>query len=177
MAGRSENRFYWQAIFALLLAMCAVLFFVLIRGEAGDFHGIGHAEKTDMLVGGPAIERTGDLIWIGWIFGTLQLLMFVALLAPGFKGFTRGLAVGGRAILWGVGVLYLALFTAVMYQYHAELHGAAEWTGFPRSTWLAIFVLWPCPYLLIATYSFGFKRFIYSGSLSNRPSHSETGSR
>jgi len=116
-----------------------------------------------MMIGGPAHERTGDLLWIGWAYGTLQLVLFVALLAPGFtKAALRGGA--AKAILWGGGLLYVALFTLVMFQYRGEISVDGHSPGLPNSTWTAIFVLWPCPYLFIAAYSFGFKRFFYRGA-------------
>ena len=158
----SEKKFWWL-IFATLLAMCGMLFYVMLRGEAGDFHGIRHPTKADMMIGGPAVERTGNLIWIAGIFGALQLVFFVSLLARGF----RTGSTAWRPLLWGGGVLYILLFAAVLYQYNVEIHADANAvTGLPRSTWLAIFVLWPCPYVFVAAYALGFKRFIYSQQIN-----------
>ncbi len=161
----SENRF-WQLVFALLLALCGVVLFVLIRGESGDYHGQPHPVKTDMLIGGPAVERAGDLIWVGFLFGALQLVFFVALLSVGFQKVTKDLRRTTQGILWGGGILYLALFALVFFQYHREIYAGDQASGLPASTWTAIFLLWPCPYLFVAAYSLGFRRFFYAGSVA-----------
>ena len=138
--------------------MCGVLFFVMLRGEAGNFHGVPHPVKTDMMVGGSATERTGDLVWLGGVFGALQLVFFVALLAVGFRLNSSG----WRSLLWGGGGVYVLLFAIVLYQYNVEIHSDTDSVGLPSSTWLALFVFCPLPYLFVAAYSLGFKKLIYS---------------
>ena len=114
-----------------------------------------------MLIGGPAAERTGGILWIGLLFGGLQIVTFVALLAPGIRGFHRG-STSMRSVLWITGTIYLLVFAAVMLVYRQEISQSnPTWTGVPRSTLLTLFVFSPVPCVFIATYILGFQKFIY----------------
>ena len=155
----TENQTFWKLIFGLLLALCGILFFVFLRGEAGDYHGIAHPTSQDMLIGGDGSQRLdGGLLWLGGIYGVLQLMLFVALLLPGLKKS----ASSANLLFYLGGFAYVAAFVAVMWTYASELKTVGGEAGLPLSTWIALFVFWPIPYLFVATYSFGYKRLVYA---------------
>ncbi|MEM7478505.1 MAG: hypothetical protein AAF483_26275 [Planctomycetota bacterium] len=150
----------WWLLFAAFLGMCCTLGFVLLRGEEGKLHGIDHPAVPYVSIGGPAEERTEDLILFGAAFGSLQLITFVTMLRLGFRD-TAENQKSIAAILWGGGGVYVVFFLAILVQYSFEISDPDLPFGLPWSAWLAIFIFWPIPFFFIAIYAFAFKRLVF----------------
>ncbi len=157
-------------LFALLLALCGTVAAVLLTAEPAGGHGVPHAEFHAMLQGSPTLASS-RIVFLGWLFGVLQILIFVTCITLGISRFTapRGDATepprarGWLYALFGAGsLLFLAIFTQVVRADRlAMVSGEVTYLGpFPSATSWMLFGLWAAPLLFSAAYIFGFSRWI-----------------
>ena len=149
-----------QILFATALGMCAVVVVAFLIAEPADSHGFPHPDYPTMEQGGCGLERHGPILWLGWIFGVLEILFFVAAmaLAARKREDLRGL---GKPLLWGA-VAYLAVWTlqVVAYRGYMTDPDPALFLAFPAPTAVMMYGLWGVPIIFMALYFFGFDRWI-----------------
>ena len=152
-------------LFSILIAIWVVLGVALFVPESPNTRGIQPA-KTDkfpaMATGGDGIQRHGQLLWIGWVFGALQQLFFVALLAFGIRRRDR-LNKLTIPLLFGV-VLELAVMTGMFLTYSAYLNSSEPMLigPFPAPTTIMVFGIWGAPFYYVVLYIIAFKRCIWT---------------
>ncbi len=122
-------------------------------------HGYDHPRHSSMQVGGPGEERHGRLLWIGWVFGTLHLVLMISCLLVGMSkkgnpGPTRWPLISGGLIL----VSLLTLLFATYDTYMSDGRPGALW-NLPDPTSLMIFGIWIFPLLIVAYFVLTFDRW------------------
>ena len=164
-------------LFALVLGMVAVFVILFAREEqpwsekradgeelvrVHQGHGIPHPKFESMLVGGPGPERHAGLLWLGWVFCTLQVFFFVGLLALGLRRRERA-GPWIKPLAMGL-LLYLAVFTMLMISYRhfmvSESHDL--FLGFPIPTAWMMYGIWFVPIAFILLYVIAFPRLIWT---------------
>ena len=161
-----------HTLFAILLAMCAVVaatFFIgevptedVVSEKTGETvqvargHGFTHPEFKTMQSGGNGEMRHSRVLWLGWAFGMLQIAFFVCLLA--FGGQKRGQLGPLGPPLIGGGILFAAIFTAMVYSYNNYMleDQHAMVLSLPIPTAWMIYGVWPIPIVFMALYMFTF---------------------
>jgi hypothetical protein len=148
----------WWVLLACTLALLGVLVAVLCLPESPNAHGGPHPGLAPMHQGGEGWQRHGRLLAVGWTYGVLQIGLFVTALRLGLR---RG---KGRAVLALGGIAYGAAFTLVMAAYAGEISSGTTHLvlGFPLSTAVMLFVLWPLPGIFIAAYVLKFDSWVLS---------------
>lgn len=125
-------------------------------------HGIPHPEHSTMLIGGPGKERHDNVLWLGWLFGTLIAILFVTALAFGAR---RNDKVGplGKPIFVG-GVIYVLIWTAMVWTYSGYMNGDTEARilYLPIPTALMVYAYWGFPLFFIIVYMVAFSKHIWS---------------
>ena len=145
----------WWLIFGFLLLLCLVLGAALSRPNPEGKHGLAHPRIGSMQVGGDAARHDGA-VWLGWLYGTLQIGLFATTLTLGLR--KRRVGLGAIA---AIGMALVGGFTAVIVSYAMNQSHASPglWFGFPPSTAVMLFVLWPLPSLFIIIYITMFDRW------------------
>ncbi len=157
-------------LFILLLALCATVAAVLLTAEPPGGHGVAHSEFHAMLKGSPTLASS-RIVFLGWLFGVLQILIFIMCISLGISRFhpPQGDAAepsparGWLYALFGAGSLsFLAIFTQVVRADRlAMVSGEVTYLGpFPSATSWMLFGLWAAPLLFCAAYVVGFSRWI-----------------
>jgi len=147
-------------LLCLLVAMCGVVVASFVTEEAPTGRGVTHSTFETMDEGGPASRHTHSVLTLGWIFGMLQVALFVGFLTLAARRDARGLI---RALILS-GVAYAEVFTITVFVYQQNVATAeAEFIGsFPAATTWMLFGLWPVPFLFVVVYVVGFRRWVWS---------------
>lgn len=147
---------HWPVLFVILLGMCAVLAIVLFGNEPPNGHGVEHPDLPAIQQGGTP-DRHADLMWLGGLYGVLQIAFFTLSLMPGLRPGGRG-----RNAFLFVGFLCIVAFLSVLisYQHYADAEPLQFILGFPPSTALMLFVLWPIPVLCVVLYTTKFNEWV-----------------
>jgi hypothetical protein len=158
-------------LFGLLLAMCVAMGAAFVIEEApkevsgaGETtylgHGTVHEQYSTMQVGGDGEARHGTILWVGWAFGFLQCLFFVACLIFGSRKngsagpMTKPLLIGGA--------VYAGVFTAMIVSYDRFVALGADiplFLSFPRPTAWMIYGIWGFPLYFLVVYLVTFDRW------------------
>lgn len=146
----------YPMLLALLLTLDVVLIVAMTRPVPEAANGEPHAEYTSMSQGGTAARHQGRLV-IGWIYGAVQIGLFVCCLGLGV-GPTRP----KRWLIAGCGALYLGIFSGLMLAYSKGIAGAPTVLGFPLPTTWLVFGMWPTAALFAVLYVVQFRQWIYS---------------
>lgn len=161
-------------LFALCLAMCAVLGYIGLFVEEAPFeetqagpgepahkvylgHGFVHPEYPSMEQGGPGAARHSKILFLGWLFGILQIAFFVSCLALAQqKGGRLGplfkpIAVGG--------FLFALVFTFFILSYRAYMNEDAHslFLFQVRPTAWMLYGVWGFPVYFLVVYVLTFK--------------------
>lgn len=154
-----------KLIFALVLGLGAVVVATALWGT--DSGPGGHPRYSTMTHGGSANARYDDTtLLLGWSFGAVTILLFVALMAFGAR--RRG-GRKGREALRGLGryliggtAAYLAVWTALMLAYRSYRDSVEHplFLAFPAPTALMLYVLVPVPLLFVLCFVLGFRRWV-----------------
>lgn len=134
-------------LLGLLAAILAVLLAAALLPEPPGAAGQPHAAFATMRHGGPAAERTGWVLGLGWALGALTIATFATAFALGIRG-REGLGPLRRPIVAGA-LLYEICWIAVVSSYRAyagDPDVPILW-GFPLPTALMLYLLWPFPLL------------------------------
>lgn len=143
-------------IFAVLFLLCVVLALWLAQPEPAAGHGVAHPDLASMDQGGDPQRHAGRL-WLGWLFGSLQIVLFVACLRLGVKP--------GQTSSWLfvlAGGVYVAAFSLLMIAYANGTAGSRFVLGYPLPTALLVYGLWPVAFLFVVLYVFKYRSWIYS---------------
>lgn len=147
-------------LFAILLAMCFVLGYVLTIEEVGAGHGVVHPRFSTMLQGGDALERHGPILSWGWTLGVLEIALFVGLLALGLRH-RRVLGRRKWPLLAG-GVAYVAVFSLLIRAY--EIYGGSDvhplFLSVPIPTAWMLYGLFGIPLYFHLVYVVAFDRWV-----------------
>ncbi|MCH7910570.1 MAG: hypothetical protein IIB38_13265 [Candidatus Hydrogenedentes bacterium] len=155
-------------LFALLLAMCAVVVaaffieevpFVEIAPEDGGpvvreylGHGFDHPEFGAMQASGEGAERHARVLWLGLILGLLEIGFFLTCLVLGaqknekFGPLLRPVTIAGA--------IYAAIFTAIIVTYrgYATEDTHTLFLGLPTPTAWMVYGIWFFPFFFVLLY-------------------------
>ena len=140
---------------AALLALAAWI------GEPEAAAGRAHPAIPGMQHGGDGEARIGPVLWIGGLFGLVQIAFFGLCFALGMRR-REGLGPLRRPLLTGLAaysVLWVG-FVASYTGYVADPLGTSRWLGFPLPTAILLFAFWPLPVLFVGIYLRHFDYFV-----------------
>jgi len=148
-------------LFILILATWAVVGVLLLSLPSDTQTWTNKHPQFKTMDQTPAESKRHDgLLVYGWLFGTLQILMFASCLA---LGASRGGRLGTmRWPLMIAALVYLGVFTAVICTYGGYVETPSVPAGdlFPATTAWMLFGISGAPLLFIALYVAGFERWI-----------------
>lgn len=168
---------YPYLLFAILLAMCAVIATTFVIGETPSKevvsestgvvtqtplgHGFTHPKFSTMQSGGDGALRHQRVLWFGWAFGILQIAFFMCLLAYG--GQRNGRLGPLRIPLLIGGIAYAATFTALVYAYQSYMLEQTHtmFLALPAPTAWMIYGIWPVPMVFMFLYMFTFDSWTF----------------
>ena len=150
-------------IFAVLLALCGVVLAIALIEEAPDSRGLDHPVHETMRQGGSPERHDRVLFW-GWLYGTLSIVLFASMLALGLR--RRGALPTGakRSLLFG-SALYAAVFALLVLSYRAYAESGADGSlsgSFPRPSAWMLYGVWPVPLIFTFFYVRNFDRWVMS---------------
>lgn len=151
----SKDHGYWL-LFGLLLAILITLGIFLSSPVPDAASGATHPTFPSMSEGGTS-ERHEGRLWLGWIYGSLQIVLYTFCVF-----FVVSKAKSGRVWILISGVIYLSVFAALILNYRNGLENASFSLGFPFPTSLLIFGMWPVAALFALLYVVGYSSWIYS---------------
>ena len=156
----------------LLIALWVVVLTIFLTPEVEGGHGVAHASFQDMSHGGSGMARHRSVFVSGWLFGALQIVMFVGLLAWSAALPTRNPSPTGAArpgLRWALfalgGLFYEGALVLLFVDYRSSLEhpDAAPFLGsFPAATSWLVFGLWISPVFFVALYVVFFHHWICS---------------
>ncbi len=150
-------------VFAVLVALCAVVLAVALTDEPADGRGIDHPGFGTMRQGGDS-DRHDAVLPLGWLYGTLSIVLFAGLMALGLRRGGRLPGGSGAALLVGLALVVL-VFTLLVLSYRAYVAPDAARTlfgSFPRPSAWMLYGLWPVPLVFAALYMRNFDRWVIS---------------
>lgn len=151
-----------RVVFGILIAISVILAAAFSLSEPTTVYNLIHDVYPTMRRAGAGVERPVPELWIGWAFGSLQIALFVALLALGTWKHVKRSGLGSWLLVCGA--LYLLVWALLVVTYVRYRGGidVALVLEFPLPTAIMLFVLWPFPLVFILLYTFGFKRWIFT---------------
>ena len=161
---------HWTIV-GLLTLMWAVVVSILLTPEIPNGHGFEHPRFQAMDQGGDGAERHDSIFVAGWMFGSVLIALFVALLAwgtvvpPGQEDAPQPNQVKPdlrlAALILG-GLLYEGVFAAVCLAYRDSLTAAkVTFLGpFPAGVSWILFGVWLIPGIFVVFYVVFFYRWI-----------------
>jgi hypothetical protein len=124
-------------------------------------HGQPHPEFDTLLLGGSGLERGENVLWLGAIFGLLQITFFVCCLLLGVR--RRGvIGPAGRYIAAGAAFYGLA-FVGLILSYRGFMLDDTLITfgSVPLPTAWMLYAVAPIPLLFLLIFVFRFREFIW----------------
>ena len=163
-------------LFGLCLAMCVVVGITYFIEEPYDEvvaedstitkiyvgHGIPHPTFGTLQVGGPGKERHEKILWLGWTFGALQIVFFVACLALGATRYGKVGPIVKPLVAGCVG--YVIVFTMLMLSYRGYMNEETHpiFLSLPHPTAWMLYGIWIYPVVFICLYMFTFEKNVWS---------------
>ncbi len=150
----------WILVFATAIGLTAILAVAAGWTARPPDQSVDHPEFANMQQSGSDAGPDTALLWIGWSFGALQIVLFTAMLALGARN-RRGLR-GLSGPLIAASLVYLAIWSALVFTYRGQLNveDPALFLGFPVATAWMLFGIWPFPLIFTFYYVVGFDRWI-----------------
>lgn len=151
-----------KVLLAIIGALCLVTLWVLLLPEPEGILGVDHPLYASMRYGGSGGDRHGSLLWAGWAFGAVGIVLYVALMAFGTRAGAHRRAIA-RWLVLGLGA-YLAAWTWVVVAYGSGVSGGATgfFLGFPAPVAIMLYVLCPVSLVFAAVYVVGFDHWVLS---------------
>ena len=120
-----------------------------------------HEEINTMLIAGSGTARGAHMQAISYVYGALILAFLVCCLLLGLRR-KNGVGRGGKLIIGGA-VLYFVCYAAMMLSYGRYLTaGSLDTFGaLPVPTAWMLYAIWPAPFVFLALFVFGFRRFVW----------------
>ncbi len=151
------------AIFATLVALCAVVLVLWTVDEPPDGRGVDHPAYETMRQGGSTDRHDAVLPW-GFLYGFLSIVLFVVAMALGLRRRGRLPAGSGRA-LWSGLALFALVFTLLVLSYRGYVEPGADrelFGSFPRPSAWMLYGIWPVPLVFAFLYMRNFDRWVIS---------------
>jgi hypothetical protein len=148
-------------IFLIFLVMALVVAGSFFVHDGTYNHGEQHPDHVEMNQGGDgARHQQGHTLWLGEIFGVLQIILFVTLLSFGLRSIPQQ-----RIILLVGAIIYLGIFLAMVLSYRATIDGAVTqppelFLGLPVATAWMIYGLGGFPLFFSLLYLIHFDRWV-----------------
>ncbi len=151
-----------RLLLGIIGALCVVTLAVLLLPEAAGALGVDHPVYANMRHGGSGVDRHGSLLWAGWAFGALGIVLYVALMAFGTRAGAHRRAIA-RWLILGLGA-YLAAWSWLVLAYDSQMSPGTGglFLGFPAPTAIMLYVLFPVSLVFAAVYVVGFGRWVWS---------------
>lgn len=159
-------------LMGILIAMCVVFVAVIATEEIPDGHGFTHPELNPhledhpeaavaMQKGGPGWERHERILWLGLIFGLLEIVFFVACLCMGASRMGELPAKVKWPMLGGL-IAFMASFIALVFAYrgYANDETPALFLAFPAPTAFMLYAIWPVPLFFMFFFIMIYDRWI-----------------
>ena len=149
-------------IFAVVLAMAALLLLIGFAEAPANAAGVSHAEIAAMQAGGDGAARLEAVGGYAFAFHSLLLLFTILLCVLSVNRAKRtSVFLGWMALTFAVNML---IWRQIYWQHQVFLEsGETGWLlGFPTATAWQIYGIWFAGVLLIAVYSAGFRRYVLS---------------
>ena len=156
----TREKFVEKGLFLILCLLVAVFFFLTFTPfPSNGTSGTPHPNFKSMLAGGTS-NRHEDLLWVGWLYGSLVLGFCLLLIAFAVKARHRNL--NGQLMLFGL--LYETIWSSIIFAYQLDMSREAVtfFLGFPLPTTIVLLAFWPLPLCFIAMYIFGFEKWVYT---------------
>ncbi len=152
----------YRLLFALLLALCAVVLFAATLDEVPSQRGMVHPDYETMQQGGAPEARHGSVLWLGWTYGALAIAFFVGLID---LSLAQGGAAGptsARRTIWVVGAALELVFLALILSYRSFMLDPLQDTFlfFPKPTAWMMYGIWGLPMVFVLLYIFKFETWI-----------------
>ena len=155
----TPQKFLERGLFLILGFLLGIFIFLSlnpfpVEGTAG----IPHPNFKSMLAGG-APNRHQDLLWVGWLYGSLVLGFCLLLISFAVRARHRNL---NRQLLI-FGLIYETIWSSIVLAYHLDMtkEVVTFFLGFPLPTTIVLFAFWPLPICFIGMYIFGFDTWVY----------------
>ena len=144
-------------IFGILISLCCVTGVMMFFDPAENSHGVVHPQYSSMQIGGDTERHNGSILFLGWLFGTLQILFFVSLLTFGIHRDRLRPAV----FIQG-GLSFLFVFTMIIIIYQLSLGDAPPQItgGLPLPSALMVYGLAGTPLIFTVLYIMKFDTWI-----------------
>lgn len=146
----------YSVIFFLLIALMGIVFTILLQPAPDSISGNLHPIFPSMSQGGDASRHDGFLA-LGWLFGALQIILFVVCIWVSICGEKTH-----RWVVIVCGGAYLLIFTMLMISYRQGVIEAPFILGFPLPTTLLVFGMWPMAVVFSILYVVKFRSWVYS---------------
>ncbi len=149
-------------IFAVVLAMAAVLLLIGLTEAPPNAAGVAHDTFAAMRAGGDGAARLESIGGYSFAFQSLALLFVILLCALSVKPARRTPAfLGWMTFAYAVNLL---VWRQMYFGHQAFLEtGETGWfLGFPTATAWQVYGVWFAGIVMIAVYSAGFRRYILS---------------
>ena len=148
-------------ILILLLAISALLFWIVFSVEPPIPTGSAHPEFAGMRIGGDGLARLGTIATLAYCLQALVLVLAILFIASGIKKERR--TMGFWIPIIGVGALYQWVWWNIWhgYQQYLETGSTTYAFGFTTPSAWMIFGVWSCGFLLMLIYVVGFRKFIF----------------
>jgi hypothetical protein len=151
-----------HVLLAIVVALWVVTLGILLIPETSGALGTAHPDFVGMRHGGSGLERHAAVLWAGWAFGGVGIVLYAALMAFGTR---RGPARQAIAPWLVLGLCaFLATWTGLVLAYRTYmLEGPGRlFLGFPLPTAIMLYVLFPASLIFTVTYVVGFGRWVFS---------------
>lgn len=146
----------YPVIFALFITLLGIVVTILLQSAPGSVSGNPHPSFPSMSQGGDASRHDGITV-LGWLFGALQIILFVVCIWVSLCGVKAH-----RWMVIACGVAYLFVFTMLMITYRQGVAEAPFVLGFPLPTTLLLFGMWPMAAVFAILYVVKFRSWVYS---------------
>ena len=169
--GQSNGFLKPLGLFILLVSVWIVLVAAIHLRDGSTEYGSARTDHTEMQAGGSGELRHGHLLLVGWLFGLLEVAIFVTLLALGLR---RRKDSGGQGwLLFFGGVVLAGVMTALFLGYRQYMTASEpSFLGpFPTPTAIMIFGIWLAPVIFVVLYVVYFDRWIVSEDDLKRYEH------
>lgn len=139
-------------VMAALVTLGGFLVFPMPEGAVGG----AHPDYPSMNRGGDFQRHEGRLIF-GWLYGSLQMALFVLCVWLGVRR-------GGHGKRWVflLGLVYWMTFSALMWSYSEGVDTAPMFLGFPAPTAWILFGMWPMAGVFALLYTVCYRRWIFT---------------
>ncbi len=156
------NRLFVWIIFAVVLAMGAILVMLGFTVAPDNAAGLAHGAVSGMRAGGDGAGRLAEIGAPAFAFNCLLLLFTVLLCVLGVSPARRTPVFLGWMILVYAVNLFVWRQMWIGHQAFLATGGTGWFLGFPAATAWQVYGVWFAGVVLVAIYSAGFRHYILS---------------